>query len=454
MNASNEVRSESTPAEVARNKAYKQAGEDLWLRHGAERGVWSLKMLRTLERGVKGGKWFSLIDKVYHPRTLQQSWEKVESNAGACGVDGITIARFSKDSQNRLLAVEEHLKSGSYKPNAVKRVWIAKPASKQKRPLGIPSVRDRVVQEAIRLVIEPIYEKRFAASSYGFRPGRSCHDALARVDGQLAEGYTHVVDIDIQGYFDAINHERLMKLLEEDISDGKLLELIERFLKAGVLEDGKYEANETGTPQGGVISPLLSNLYLDELDHLMTREGHQMTRYADDMVVLCKSPEEAERALEKVRNWMEEVKLTLHPEKTCIVNMNEYDAYFDFLGYRFKRTRKGRIIKLTRSKSESKLKDKIRSKTRRKQKHGMKEVINQLNPILRGWYGYYKYVIPNQRQKLDSWIRMRLRSIYRKQHRKRGRGRGSDHQKWPNRHFEELGLFSLGQVHDETLSLC
>lgn len=276
----------------------KQAEEDLWLRHRAERGVWTEPMLTTLERGIKGNKWFSLIDKVWSDRTLELAWEKVKSNAGACGVDGITIGRFEKDSQSRLLAVKEHLKQGTYQPKPVKRVWIEKPGSAEKRPLGIPTVTDRVVQAAVRMVIEPIFENRFAETSYGFRPGRGCKDALRQVESLLKAGHTHVVDVDIKGYFDAIPHDRLMALVREHIADGRVLGLIEGFLKQGVVEGTNWlEAKEEGTPQGGVISPLLANLYLNPLDWLMAGKGFSMVRYADDMVVLCQSREEAERAL-------------------------------------------------------------------------------------------------------------------------------------------------------------
>jgi len=453
VNTSNERDRETKPASVASNWTHKQVGEGLWEDHKAERGIWSEKMLRTLARGVKGGKWFSLIDKVYADRTLSLAWEKVESNAGACGVDGITVSRFSKDSEKRLLAVKEHLKSGTYQPKAVKRVRIAKAGSQQTRPLGIPTVTDRVVQQAVRLVLEPIYEHRFAEHSYGFRPGRSCHDALRRVNGQLADGYTHVVDIDVKGYFDTIDQERLMKLLKEDVSDGVLLMVIERFLKAGVLEDGVWQSSETGTPQGGVISPLLSNLYLDELDHLMEAKGYAMTRYADDMVILCKSAHEAEEALQNVSKWMTEASLSLHPQKTKTVNIGEVGAYFDFLGYRFKRTHRGRIIPLVRPKSEQKLRENIRQKTRRCNQYSMEEIIRRLNPTLQGWFGYFKQACSSQHKALDGWIRMRLRSIYRKRHRHRGRGRGNDHQRWPNRHFTELGLFSLQANQREAIGL-
>ena len=453
MNPSSQRSSETKPARVPEQVPDKQVGESLWELHKAERGIWSEKMLKALARGVKGDKWFSLIDKVYADRTLSLAWEKVQSNAGVCGVDGITVSRFSKDSESRLLVVKEHLKRGTYQPKPVKRVRIPKPGSKQMRPLGIPTVTDRVVQQAVRMVLEPIYERRFAEHSYGFRPGRSCHDALRRVSGQLAEGYTYVVDIDIKGYFDTIDHRRMINLLKEDVSDGRLLTIIESFLKAEKLEYGVLNTSKTGTPQGGVISPLLSNLYLDELDHLMEAKGTAMTRYADDMVILCQSEHEAENALEIVGKWMAQASLTLHPEKTTLVDLGVTGNSFDFLGYRFKRTRGGRIVPLVRPKSEQKLRESIRAKTRRCNGHSMKTIIASINPILRGWFGYFKQAYRGQHEDMDQWIRMRLRSIYRKRHRKRGRGRGSDHQRWPNRHFTELGLFSLVAAQREAVSL-
>jgi RNA-directed DNA polymerase len=242
----------------------KQAEEDLWQRHKAERGVWTEPMLVALERGLKGNKWFSLIDKVSTERTLQLAWEKVKSNAGACGVDGITTGHFEQNSQSRLLAVNEHLRKGTYQPKPVKRVWIEKPGCAEKRPLGIPTVTDRVVQAAVRMVIEPIFENRFAKHSYGFRPGRGCKDALRRVEELLRAGRTHIVDVDIKGYFDSIPHDRLLALVRERIADGRVVGLIEGFLKQGVMEGAELAkavedmpADEPqGTPQGGVMSPL------------------------------------------------------------------------------------------------------------------------------------------------------------------------------------------------------
>lgn len=418
--------------------------EDLWQRYKAERGVWSEPMLTALERGVKGNKWFSLIDKVYSERTLELAWEKVKSNAGACGVDGITTGRFEKDSQSRLLAVKEHLKRGAWQPKPVKRVWIDKPGSAQKRPLGIPVVTDRVVQTAVRMVIEPIFENRFAEHSYGFRPGRGCKDALRRVKELLRAGHTHVVDVDIKGYFDAIPHEPLMALVREHIADGRVLGLIESFLKQGVMEGSDWqEALGEGTPQGGVISPLLANIYLNPLDWLMAASGFEMVRYADDMVVLCQSREEAENALSNLKAWMEEAGLTLHPEKTRTVDMSLAGSHFDFLGYRFKRTGRGRLIQLVRPKSLHKLRETLKAKTRRTNGQSMEAIIAGVNRTLKSWYGYFKHVDACGLEEVDRWLRMRLRSILRKRRKGKGRGRGRDHQRWPNRYFTELGLFCL-----------
>ena len=421
----------------------KQAEEDLWQRHQAERGVWSEPMLVALERGLKGNKWFSLIDKVWSERTLELAWEKVKSNAGACGVDGITIGRFAKDSQNRLLAVNEQLKLGAYQPKPVKRVWINKPGSAEKRPLGIPTITDRVVQAAVRMVIEPIFENRFARHSYGFRPGRGCKDALRRVEELLDAGNTHVVDVDIKGYFDTIPHDRLLSLVRERIADGRVLGLIEGFLKQGVIEGTDWQEAKEGTPQGGVISPLLANIYLDPLDWLMAGSGFEMVRYADDMVVLCRNHEQAMAALHKLREWMAETGLTLHPDKTRTVDMGLADSHFDFLGYRFKRSRRGRLIKLVRPKSLRKLRESIKPRTRRNNGKSMEAIVADINRTLKGWFAYFKHIHRSELEEIDQWTRMRLRSILRKRRGGMGRGRGQDHHRWPNRYFTGLGLFCL-----------
>jgi RNA-directed DNA polymerase len=373
-------------------------------------------------------------------------------------VDGITIGRFEHNSQSRLLAVKEHLSKGTYQPKPVKRVWIDKPGSAEKRPLGIPTVTDRIVQTAMRMVIEPIFEKCFAEHSYGFRPGRGCKDALRRVDELLKAGRSHVVEVDIKGYFDAIPHDRLMALVREHIADGRVLGLIEGFLKQGVMEGTEWAktvaatpgGTPSGTPQGGVISPLLANIYLDPLDWLMAGLDYEMVRYADDMVVLCPSQEEAEAALEQLREWMAGAGLTLHPDKTRTVDMNLADSHFDFLGYRFKRSRRGKLMRLVRPKSMRKLRESIKPRTHRANGQSMAAIVDDLNRTLRGWFGYFKHAKANELGGIDGWVRMRLRSILRKRHGLKGRGRGKDHQRWPNRYFTKLGLFCLLDAREST----
>jgi len=442
---------EETPAKVPEKG--KQAREDLWQRYGAERGVWTESMLKALEEGVKGNKWFSLIDKVASERTLGIGWEKVRTNAGACGVDGTSVAFFAKDSQKRLLAVREQLKENRYHPQPIRRVEIEKPGSTEKRPLGIPTVRDRVVQSALKVVIEPIFEREFARHSYGFRPGRGCKDALRQVDKRLGEGYGHVVDVDIKGYFDSIPHEALMKQVAERISDGRVLALIEKFLKQGVLEEGIEIEPETGSPQGGVISPLLANLYLNPLDWLLEEWGLIGVRYADDLVVLTRTAAEAQRALRRIEQWMSGAGLRLNPDKTRVVDMGQPRAHFEFLGYRFLRTAKGKRIRLVSPKSKRKLKGTLKSSTRRTNGKCLAASIAEINPKLRGWFNYFEQAHVNEHRMIDQWVRMRLRSILRKRHKGKGRGRGLDHFKWPNRYFEKQGLFSLEAAHANLLSL-
>ena len=429
-----------------------QGGEDLWQRYKAERGVWSQRMLEALERGVKGGKWFSLIDKLYADRTLALGWEKVKSNAGSCGVDNITVSRFEQQAQARLLAVKELIRDSRYHPQPIKRVWIPKPGSREKRPLGIPTVRDRVVQASLRMVMEPIFEKEFVPQSYGFRPGRSCKDALRRVDELLKGGLAYVVDVDFKGFFDSIPHDRLMARVEEHVADGRVLGMIKDFLNVGIMEDGKHWQVDEGTPQGGVISPLLANIYLNPLDWLMKQMGVEMVRYADDIVILCPDLQSAQQALEAVRHWSDENGLTLHPEKTRMVDMTQAGGHFDFLGYRFWKSRKGNIRRFVRPKSKQKLRQTIKPLTRRANGHSMETLVKKLTPILRGWYNYFKQASVQDLREVDGWVRGRLRSILRKRRGLRGRSRGTDHLLWPNTYFADLGLFCLGDAHRLELS--
>jgi RNA-directed DNA polymerase len=302
-------------------------------------------------------------------------------------------------------------------------------------------VGDRVVQTALRNVIEPIYEKDFAEHSYGFRPGRGCKDALRRVDALLKQGYTWVVDADLKSYFDTIPHDRLMTLMEQKISDSRVLKLIESFLKQGVMDSIQSWEPEAGTPQGAVISPLLSNIYLDPLDRLVAERGFEMTRYADDFIVQCRSEHEAKQVLNLIQGWVGEAGLTLHPEKTCLVDATQPGG-FDFLGYHFERG-----YRWPSNKSLKKLKDTIRNKTRRTNGHSMEAIIESLNRSMAGWFEYFKHSHRTTFPRLDRWTRMRLRSILRKRMGREGRGRGADHQRWPNAFFAEQGLFSFVAAH-------
>jgi RNA-directed DNA polymerase len=402
--------------------------------------VWTERMLAALEQGVKGGKWFSLIDKVHPERTLRAAFSQVAANQGAAGVDHVTITMFETHLGEDLGRLSEHLRNGTYRPQAIRRHYIPKPGTQEKRPLGIPTVRDRVVQTALRMVLEPIFEHEFAEHSYGFRPGRGCKDGLRRVDELLKAGYTYIVDADLKSYFDTIPHDRLMALVGQKVSDGRVLTLIEMFLKQAVLDDLQEWTPEKGSPQGAVISPLLSNIYLNPLDHLMAQEGFEMVRYADDFVILCRSSEEATRALAVVQAWTAAAGLTLHPTKTRIVNAKE-DA-FEFLGYRFAKGKR-----YPRAKSLTKLKDTIRAKTKRNSGKCLRAIIGLLNPTLRGWFEYFKHSYKTTFTPLDGWIRMRLRSILRKRCGRRGRGRGLDHHRWPNAFFAAHGLYSLTAAH-------
>jgi RNA-directed DNA polymerase len=402
--------------------------------------IWTERMLAALEQGVKGGKWYSLIDKLYPEDTLGRAFAQVAANRGAAGVDHVSVTHYARDLDANLKRLSEELRTGTYRPQAIRRHYIPKPGSREKRPLGIPTVRDRVVQTALRRVLEPIFERDFARHSYGFRPGRGCKDALRRVDELLRAGYVHVVDADLQSYFDTIPKDRLLALIGQKVSDGRILALIEAFLEQGVLEGLEEWTPEQGTPQGAVCSPLLSNIYLDPLDHLMEVRGFAMVRYADDLVVLCCSPQAAAAALAVLQKWTAQAGLTLHPTKTRVINSQE-DG-FDFLGYRFTAGQRR-----PRPKSLQKLKDTVRAKTKRTSGHGLPMIIADLNRALRGWFEYFKHSPSTTFPPLDGWIRRRLRNILRKRSHRKGISRGYDNIRWPNAFFAEHGLFSLHQAH-------
>jgi RNA-directed DNA polymerase len=403
-----------------------------------EASVWTERMVATLERGIKGGKWYSLSDKVWKRENLERAWQKVRTKGGAAGVDGQSCEAYGRDSAQRLQRLQDKLQKGHYRPSAVKRVWIPKLGSKELRPLGVPTVEDRIVESAIRNVIEPIFEHIFAEHSYGFRPGRGAKDALRRVDQLLKAGRVWVVDADLKGYFDTIPQAPLMELVEEQIADSRVLEWIEQMLKQGVMETAKgWRPTETGTPQGAVISPLLANIYLNPLDHAMARQGQEMVRYADDFVILCESQTEAEAGLEQLRQWTAAAGLTLHPAKTRIVDANQKGG-FDFLGYHFERGHRW-----PRQKSRNKLRETIRQQTWKRDARPLKDIIADVNRTLRGWFNYFQHSVRNVFEREDGWVRQRLRTIQRRRHKGSGRARGRDHQRWPNAYFAELGLFSL-----------
>jgi RNA-directed DNA polymerase len=403
-----------------------------------DRAIWTERMLAALGNGVKGSKWFSLIDKVYRPSTLQAAWQQVKANKGAAGIDRQSVQRFAANEQAYLSELAQQLEQGEYQAQAVRRVEIPKAGGKT-RPLGIPTVKDRIVQTAVKRVIEPIFENEFLDSSYGFRPGKSCKDALRQVDAYLKAGYTHVVDADLKGYFDSIPHDLLKTRIEAHISDGSLLELLGSWLHQDIVRDLERWTPTAGTPQGAVISPLLANLYLHPLDEKMTKLGYKMVRYADDFVILCQTAPQAQAALHEVKVWVEENGLSLHPDKTHVGDCLVTGQGFEFLGYRFEAGRRW-----VRNKSLQALKDKIRAKTRRSRGISMATIIADLTPMIRGWYGYFKHAYRTTFPGLDGFVRRRLRAVLRKQQKSPSMGRClNDQRRWPNVYFANLGLFTM-----------
>lgn len=386
----------------------------------------------------KQGKWFSLIDKVWRDSTLQAAWQQVKRKRGAGGIDGISVARFEAQAPKYLSELAEQLKTGTYRAQAVRRVEIPK-ADGTSRPLGIPTVKDRVVQAALKRVIEPIFESQFCNTSYGFRPGKGCKDALRAVDGWLKQGYTHVVDADLKSYFDAIPQERLLARVAERISDGRVLALIEGWLKQDIVHELKRWTPTSGTPQGAVLSPLLANIYLHPLDEHMLARGYRMVRYADDFVVLCQSAQEAQQALGEVQRWVSENGLELNMDKTQVGDCLQKGQGFEFLGYRFEAGRR-----MVRKKSQMKLKDAIRQRTSRMRSGTIREIVVELNAVLKGWYAYFMHAIKSTFVPLDGFIRRRLRALLRRRDKRPGQGRcQADTAQWPNAYFAALGLFTM-----------
>jgi RNA-directed DNA polymerase len=406
----------------------------------APASIWTDAMLAALKSGVNGSKWHSLIDKVYRPETLELGWAQVEKNAGAAGVDRISVERFARKRDQYLAELAQALREGSYCPQPVRRVYI--PKGKGRRPLGIPAVKDRVVQAALKLVIEPIFEHEFEPRSYGFRPGLGCKDALREVDRYLKEGHGWVVDADLQSYFDTIPHAPLLAKVSRRIADGRVLQLVQSFLKQDVMEGMTRWTPISGSPQGAVISPLLANIYLHELDVEMREAGLVMVRYADDAVVLCRTREEAEAALARMRAWVQANGLKLHPDKTHVGDCRIAGEGFEFLGYRFEAGQRW-----VRKKSLQALRDKIRDRTKRTCGESLASVVASLNPILKGWFGYFKHAHRYTFSTLDGFVRRRLRAVMRRRLHRPGQGHNQhDHQRWPNAYFAALGLFTMSKA--------
>jgi len=417
------------------------AGETPAINGWAQRAVWTDRMLKTLlNNTVKGGRWHSLIDKVYSELNLFTAARQVLWKQGAAGVDHQTTEDFDRHLIVETRRLSEQIRGSTYQPQAVRRVWIPKPGdSSSQRPLGIPTVRDRVVQKALVNVIEPILDHTFHDRSFGFRHGRSCRDALRIVEQKLSEGYVYVVDADLKGYFDSIPKDRLLKLVQDSISDRRVLSLIGQFLDQSIVEELREWTPDTGVPQGAVLSPVLSNVYLNPLDHLMAEDGFEMVRYADDFVVLCRSEFEAEVALQTVRKWVEQAGLTLHPTKTKIVDSRVES--FQFLGYSFR----GEQIH-PRAGSLRKLKDTIRRKTPRNSGVPLEFTIASLNASLRGWFGYFRHARWPVFKNMDAMVRRRLRRLLTKRQRRNPK-RLPATRRWPNAFFTEQGLYSLREAH-------
>lgn len=365
------------------------------------------RSLRVVENSKKKRKWYSLIDKIWDYQNLEQAFFDVKKNRGSHGVDKVTIKDYEKELEHNLRVLQKSLRTKTYRAKPVRRVYIPK-ADGTKRPLGIPTVEDRILQAATKRILEPIFEQKFLDCSYGFRPNRSAHMAIDKIRKDLMEGYTYVIDADIKTYFDSIPHDKLIELIKDEVVDGSVLALIVQFLKSGILENGVFFENDNGSPQGGVISPLLANIYLHPLDEMMTERGLRITRYADDFVICCKSQKGAERVLRTVVKLLEgKLGLKVHPDKTKIVN--NLKEPFIFLGYVFK----SGYYHSPSDKAVEKFKARVKEATKRNQTVNLEEFVkHKLNPIIRGWGRYFGIGFSKKLFKqLDSWIRRRLRMI-------------------------------------------
>ncbi len=420
----------------------------------ADHGVWTERMLDCLRHGgPEGGRWYWLHDKVFRAGTLRTAFGQVAANGGAPGVDRVTVEAFGSRLEEEIGHVLRSWQAGTFRAQPLRRRYIPKPGSREVRPLGIPTVRDRMVQGALKRVLEPIFEMDFHPHSYGFRPGHSAAQALDEVVRAVDRRRQHyVIDADLKGYFDTIPHDRLLAAVRRRVTDRRLLELLEGYLKAGILDGADWSEPESGSPQGGVISPLLANIYLNPLDHQMNTRARTMIRYADDFVVLCRSAEDAQQALAELRDWLTRAGLILHPEKTRLVDLSQDGSHIDFLGYRLKRhvnrrTGQRPLLRLVRPKSLASIKATIRDHTPRKSGHSLATTIAALNRSLRGWFRHFRSATRSEHRELDRMVRRRLRALLAKRAKRPCWGGGLCHYHWPNDYFHLRGLFSLEAAH-------
>ena len=356
-----------------------------------------------------------LLEKILQPTNLNHAYKKVKSNKGAGGVDGMSVDEllpFLRDNQVQLI---QQLKDGKYRPNPVRRVEIPKETKGEFRKLGVPTVVDRVFQQAITQVLSPIYEEQFSENSFGFRPKRGAHDALKQCQQNVNDGYVYVVDMDLEKFFDTVCQSKLMEVLSRTIKDGRVISLIHKYLNAGVISRGVFEKTETGTPQGGPLSPLLSNVMLNELDRELTRRGHRFVRYADDCMIFCKSRKSAERTLKNIIPFIEgKLFLKVNRKKTGV----EHISKVKYLGYAFYRY-KGKCKFRVHPKSVAKMKDKIRELTKRNNGWGNEYRAMKLTQFVRGWVNYFSLAdMKGLLRETDEWLRHKIRTIYWKQWKK------------------------------------